>query len=83
MYNKARRAQGIIRHPPISLRLYTTSSLQLSPVIRISKSDVYRFGDGNNSQPVFRNLEWTVNEDESWAIVGAAGQEKSELLEVR
>ena len=72
MYNKARRAQGIIGLSPISLRLYTTGSLQLPPVIRISKSDVYRFGDGNNSQPVFRNLEWTVNEDESWAIVGAA-----------
>ena len=83
MYNKARRAQGIIGLSPISLRLYTTGSLQLPPVIRISKSDVYRFGDGNNSQPVFRNLEWTVNEGESWAIVGAAGQEKSELLEVR
>ena len=67
----------------VNTRLNSTIANTSLPVIRIPNADVYRFGDGNNSQPVFKDLNWTVNEDESWAIVGAAGQEKGELIEVR
>jgi len=31
---------------------------------------------------VFKNLEWTIRDGESWAIVGPAGNEKTQLLEM-
>ena len=52
-------------------------------VLRIPRANVYRFGDGNSALPVFKDLEWTINDGESWAIVGPAGSEKSCLLDVR
>ena len=65
-------------------RLFSTSlTKDLNTILRIPKADVYRFGDGNKVSPVFKDLEWTINEGESWAIVGPAGNEKSLLLEVR
>lgn len=52
-------------------------------IVHIPRADVFRFGDGNKARPVFKDLEWTVKEGESWAIVGPAGSGKSDLLEVR
>ncbi|KAL5504555.1 hypothetical protein ACEPAH_7216 [Sanghuangporus vaninii] len=49
-------------------------------IIHIPRANVYRFGQANTNQPVFRNLEWTVRDGESWAVVGPAGSEKSDLL---
>lgn len=52
-------------------------------IIHIPRADVFRFGDGNKARPVFKDVEWTVKEGENWAVVGPAGSEKSDLLEVR
>ncbi|KAL5531887.1 hypothetical protein ACEPAF_5450 [Sanghuangporus sanghuang] len=49
-------------------------------IIHIPRANVYRFGQANTNQPVFRDLEWTVRDGESWAVVGPAGSEKSDLL---
>ena len=52
-------------------------------VIRISKSNIYRFGDSNKAKPIFENVDWTVNEGESWAVVGSgSGGQKTALLQV-
>ncbi|EJD08187.1 P-loop containing nucleoside triphosphate hydrolase protein [Fomitiporia mediterranea MF3/22] len=51
-------------------------------VVHIPRADVYRFGDGNKADPVFKELEWTVKDGENWAIVGPAGSEKSALLDM-
>lgn len=66
------------------LRCCSTSSGKiLNTILRIPKADVYRFGDGGKATPVFKDLEWTITEGDSWAIVGPAGNEKSLLLEVK
>lgn len=60
-----------------------SSNKNRSTILRIPTADVYRFGDGGKATPVFKELDWTINEGESWAIVGPAGNEKSHLLEVK
>lgn len=52
----------------------------LSTVISIPKADVFRFG---TSVPALRAVEWTVNQDESWAIIGANSATKSLVFQVR
>ena len=51
-------------------------------ILHIPKANVYRFGDSDHSVPVFKDLEWTVTEGQSWAVVGPAGNEKSMLFDV-
>ncbi|THU88807.1 P-loop containing nucleoside triphosphate hydrolase protein [Dendrothele bispora CBS 962.96] len=51
-------------------------------LINVSKANVYRFGDVNSSTPLFRGLEWLVQEGESWAIVGSGSGEKSALFKM-
>ncbi|THU76759.1 hypothetical protein K435DRAFT_770826 [Dendrothele bispora CBS 962.96] len=51
-------------------------------LINVPKANVYRFGDVNSSTPVFRGLEWLVQEGESWAIVGSGPGEKSALFKM-
>jgi len=51
-------------------------------VVHIPQANVFRFGDSNRASPVFKNVEWTVNEGESWAVIGSGGK-KTALLQVR
>ena len=52
-------------------------------IIDIPKAHVYRFGDSNRASPVFKDLQWTVHEGESWAIISAGrGGQKTTLLQV-
>ncbi|KAE9388438.1 P-loop containing nucleoside triphosphate hydrolase protein [Gymnopus androsaceus JB14] len=44
------------------------------------RPDVYRFGDGNHAQPLFRDLNWIAKEGESWAVIGSGGREKKTAL---
>lgn len=69
------------RQEPFKFRSLSSQSVS-NAVLRIPKANVYRFGDGNRANPVFKNLEWTVKEGENWAIVGPAGSEKSDFLDV-
>ncbi|OAX36371.1 P-loop containing nucleoside triphosphate hydrolase protein, partial [Rhizopogon vinicolor AM-OR11-026] len=50
-------------------------------VLQISRSNIYRFGDPNFAAPVFRDVEWTVTEGESWAVIGTGSKEKTALLQ--
>ena len=68
----SRRAFGAVKH-------YSTTQ---TPFVRIPKSNVYRFGDSNTASPVFRDLSWTIHEDEAWAVVGSGSGEKATLFEV-
>lgn len=54
-----------------------------SVIVHIPKSNVFRFGDSNNASPIFRDLEWTVNEGENWAIISMSGSQKAVLFQVR
>jgi ABC-type molybdenum transport system ATPase subunit/photorepair protein PhrA len=59
-----------------------TRSLHDGRVIHIPKADVFRLGDTRASDPIFKDLEWTVKDGESWAVVGATPASKSELFQV-
>ncbi|KAJ7760613.1 P-loop containing nucleoside triphosphate hydrolase protein [Mycena maculata] len=51
-------------------------------VLNIPRADVYRFGDANRATPVFRDLEWSIKANESWAIVGTGSGEKQTLFDM-
>lgn len=52
-------------------------------VVSIPKADVYRFGDANaTATPVFHDLDWTVKEGESWAVIGFASHEKHDFFQM-
>ena len=83
----SRRARATLSRRKIAFahRAYTSdsnSSQDARTVIQIPRANVYRFGQANTNQPVFKDLEWTVKENESWAVVGPAGSEKSDLMNV-
>ncbi|KAG6815339.1 hypothetical protein H0H87_002800 [Tephrocybe sp. NHM501043] len=64
---------------PLTVKFYSTKAR--TPFIHIPKSNIYRFGDANTIPPVFRDLSWTIHEDEAWAIVGSGSGEKATLFE--
>ncbi|KAJ7791687.1 P-loop containing nucleoside triphosphate hydrolase protein [Mycena leptocephala] len=51
-------------------------------VLHIPKSNVYRFGDANRATPVFRDFEWSIKTNESWAVVGTGSGEKSSVFDM-
>lgn len=59
-----------------------TRSLHDGGVIHIPKADVFRFGDTKASDAIIKDLEWTVKDGESWAIIGATPSTKSALFHV-
>ncbi|KDQ56336.1 hypothetical protein JAAARDRAFT_36509 [Jaapia argillacea MUCL 33604] len=59
--------------------LRTKSDSAPLPILDIPKSNIYRFGDAKN--PVFHDIEWTIQDGESWAVVGSGSGEKTTLLE--
>ncbi|KAJ3854409.1 P-loop containing nucleoside triphosphate hydrolase protein [Lentinula lateritia] len=62
-------------------RLSTSSNGKFETVINIRNANVYRFGDGKYAQPLFRDLTWTVEDGENWAVIGSGGGgEKTDLL---
>ncbi|KAH9174354.1 P-loop containing nucleoside triphosphate hydrolase protein [Lactarius sanguifluus] len=52
-----------------------------SYVVRIPKANIYHFGDSDSARPVLTDVDWTVREGESWAVVGSGAGEKTALLE--
>lgn len=64
------------------LRAYTTRAATQNAILHIPKANVYRFGDPNNARPVFQDLQWTINDGESWAVVGSGSGEKIALFQV-
>ncbi|KAF8921840.1 P-loop containing nucleoside triphosphate hydrolase protein [Mucidula mucida] len=64
---RGERIQGLSRH-------HSTKA-----VVHIPKANIYRFGDA--SRPVFRDVNWTVNENENWAVISSASHEKHDLFQ--
>ncbi|KAJ6626720.1 P-loop containing nucleoside triphosphate hydrolase protein [Mycena sp. CBHHK59/15] len=63
-------------------RTQLTASPLRSTVLHIPKANVYRFGDHNRATPLFRDLAWTVQKHESWAVIGTGSGEKSSLFDM-
>ncbi|KAJ7153497.1 P-loop containing nucleoside triphosphate hydrolase protein [Mycena crocata] len=77
------RLQGTLSHNKIYGSPRNGSTIaENTAVLHIPKADVYRFGDANKAAPVFRGLEWSINLNESWAIVGSGSGEKSSLFDM-
>jgi hypothetical protein len=57
--------------------------LTTEPIIRVEKTDVYRYGSVQRSEAIFKDLSWTVNPGESWAIVCASTAARGEIFQVK
>ncbi|KAG8687706.1 hypothetical protein FRC08_011843 [Ceratobasidium sp. 394] len=69
------------RRARISPVPYSHSGRWLShSVINIPKCNVFRFGDGQRATPALRDVQWTVNEGESWVITGPQRNDVVEML---
>src|SRR6266550_5889502 len=78
-------------------RQYSTRSHSSLPLIHIPSSSVYHFGDapptvpqtagsGKWAIPVVKDIQWTVHDDEAWAIVSSGsggGSGKDTIFKVR
>ena len=82
------------RHPRISLscqcqctRTYTTTQVESQrPIVHIpTGSNIYAFGVPSHTRsPLLRDLGWTVNDGEAWAIIsGGGGRGKKIIFNVR
>ena len=74
------------RHPRISLsctRTYTTTQAEAQrPIVHIpTGSHIYAFGSPSQTRsPSLRDLGWTVNDGEAWAIISAAGGRGKKII---
>ncbi|KAG1814471.1 hypothetical protein EV424DRAFT_1413941, partial [Suillus variegatus] len=57
--------------------LYKTTS---QAIVQISRSNIYRFGDPNLAAPVCRDVEWTIDKGESWAVMSGSKQKTALLI---
>ncbi|KAG6382057.1 P-loop containing nucleoside triphosphate hydrolase protein [Boletus reticuloceps] len=67
------------QHAGTLKRSYTSPAKNI--LVHIPKCNIYRFGDSNISPPVFRNVNWTMKEGESWAVIGRGFNQKTALLQ--
>ncbi|KAJ3057517.1 hypothetical protein HK097_004039 [Rhizophlyctis rosea] len=70
------RSAGCRRQHLIRSRGISTKN---DPLIVFQNADVYRYGD--TTKPIFRNLDWTLREGETWAVVGPVGSGKTTLAQ--
>ncbi|ELU41996.1 ABC transporter domain-containing protein [Rhizoctonia solani AG-1 IA] len=50
-----------------------------SLVVNVPRSNIYRFGDGQRAVPALRDVQWSVEEGESWVITG---NQRNDIVEV-
>ncbi|KAF7291840.1 p-loop containing nucleoside triphosphate hydrolase protein [Mycena chlorophos] len=54
-----------------------------APILSIPRADVFRFGAATSrSTPVLHSVEWRIQQDEAWAVVGAGSGEKAALFDL-
>lgn len=65
------------------LRNFSTSpTSQPAPILRIVNSSIYPLGAGASSRPLFRDVSWTINSDEAWAVLSVGSSSgKTSLLQ--
>ncbi|TCD67779.1 hypothetical protein EIP91_011965 [Steccherinum ochraceum] len=52
------------------------------PILRIVNSSIYSLGAGTSSRPVFRDVSWTINQNEAWAVLSTGSSSgKTSLLQ--
>ncbi|QRV84298.1 P-loop containing nucleoside triphosphate hydrolase protein [Ceratobasidium sp. AG-Ba] len=69
------------RRARLGSHLWLQSQRRLShSIINVPKSNIFRFGDGQKSTPALSDVQWTVNEGESWVITGSQRNDVVEML---
>ncbi|KIJ91435.1 hypothetical protein K443DRAFT_14390 [Laccaria amethystina LaAM-08-1] len=58
-------------HPPLSLSISPPILLVFPQATTILKANIYRFGASSSTPPFLRDVEWTVNDGEAWAVVSS------------
>lgn len=84
-------ALSTTHHSMLCIRYQVTSSplvrrLSTKPIIHIPKSSsIHPFGDPSNQRPILRDVEWTINHGEAWAVMSASSGDsgKRALFRVR
>ncbi|KAH9922131.1 P-loop containing nucleoside triphosphate hydrolase protein [Fomitopsis serialis] len=72
------RSFSVQREPSAPVSSKSTSD----PIIEIPKSSIYAPGDPNTAEPILRDISWTVQPFESWAVISAGhGTSKRALFE--
>ncbi|TFK71067.1 P-loop containing nucleoside triphosphate hydrolase protein [Pluteus cervinus] len=56
-------------------------ALTRQTILSIPKSNIHRFGAWNNIPPTFRDLQWSIQPNEAWAIVSAGSAGKTALFQ--
>lgn len=73
------------RIPLLASRLRTFSTgnaLPEGPIVHIPRSSIYPLGVNNKSGPLFRDVSWTVQPDEAWAVLSTSSSgAKTSLLQ--
>ena len=76
-----------LRQAPILIsRTYTTKGQHGHPIVHIpTGSYIYAFGaPSHTGSPLLRDLGWTMNDGEAWAIIsGGGGRGKNIIFNVR
>ena len=55
--------------------------LNQSTILKIPDANIYRFGDTNLAEPVLKNVNWVVQDGQSWAVIGSGSGEKTKLFQ--
>ncbi|KAH9949298.1 P-loop containing nucleoside triphosphate hydrolase protein [Amylocystis lapponica] len=77
-----RRVLRALRAPPSRRLLHDSADTQV-PILHIPHSSVFDLGAISSAQPLIRDLSWTIQPGEAWAVIGtAAGSNKYSLFNV-
>ncbi|KIM26881.1 hypothetical protein M408DRAFT_174708 [Serendipita vermifera MAFF 305830] len=86
------KAPCIARCTSISRRIVTQNlvlglraihgSHAAKPIIHVERADVYHFGSVQRSEAIFKDLTWTVNAGEAWAIVCNSNATRGEIFQM-
>ena len=58
-------------------------SPRVGPIIHVERADVYRYGNFQRTEAIFKELSWTVNPGESWVIVCNETATRGEIFQVQ
>ncbi|OCH89415.1 P-loop containing nucleoside triphosphate hydrolase protein [Obba rivulosa] len=76
---RCRLPRQISLNPSSRRSIHKASAL---PILHIPKSSIYAFGETPPADPVLRDVSWTIQPNEAWAVLGSgSGSSKTALFE--
>lgn len=77
---------SFLKRRPIAtkIRIYckaiSTDSKPL--IVDLRHANIYPYGRTKDSEAVLRDVSWTVNQDEKWAIISSSNSLRGEIFQV-